>query len=194
MRRNATIQAILVVLLLAGASFACAKSSTPTSLENPIVSPPAEAYAGLRSMILTTDPETVGIAPSEAHPNVWGVLMEFQLSGTPVTLVALADGTTSLYFGNGGGMLGGGGIDDVAKASQNLVALAEAYYPEMTRVTEYPLPEAGAVQFYLLTFAGIYTAMAPQVDLVSGEHHLSPLFNAGNEVITQFRLQSPGAP
>lgn len=145
-------------------------------------------------MILATDPQTVGIAPSEVHPNVWGVLMECQLSGTPVTLVALADGTTSLYFGNGGGMLGGGGFDEVAKASQDLVALAEAYYPQMTKVTEYPLPEAGAVQFYLLTFAGIYTAIAPEGDLVSGEHRLSPLFNAGNEVITQFRLHSPGAP
>lgn len=152
---------------------------------------PAESYIHLRSMILNTNSKDIGIEPSETNPNVWGVLMEFQVSGTVVTLVSLADGTTSLYFSNGNGMIGAGQHAEVAKASKNFVALAESYYTQVEQTTEFSLPLPGRVKFYFLAFPGIYAAEKDQDRLVKQEDRFSTLFYAGNDVITQIRLHTP---
>ncbi len=54
-----------------------------------------------------------------------------------------------------------------------------------------PLPSIGRVIFYILTFSGAYTADADENELGEGKHHLSPLFYAGQDVITQIRLNTP---
>jgi phosphoglycolate phosphatase len=152
---------------------------------------PAEIYTGLRHRILTTNPKEVGIEQDSTMPNVWGILMEFQIAGTVATLVALADGTTSLYFSNGGGILGTGQHDAVAKITKDFIARAEGFYTPMPQANGFPLPRPGRVKFYILTFSGIYTAEVAEADLVNGTDTLSPLFQAGNEVITQVRRHTP---
>lgn len=151
----------------------------------------AEIYTNLRSMILNANPKDIGIEPSDAVPNVWGVLMEFRVSGTVVTLVSLADGTTSIYFSSGGGIIGAGEYEEVARASKNLVALAESYYNQVEPTTQFPLPLPGRIRFYLLTFSGVYTVERGEEQLVRQEDRFWPLFHAGNEVITQIRLHTP---
>lgn len=58
-------------------------------------------------------------------PAVWGILMETGYPQGIATLVSLADGTTSLYFSNGDGMIGGGQHANIAQASKAFVAAAE---------------------------------------------------------------------
>ena len=152
---------------------------------------PAEIYNELRSQLLSTNPNEVGIQQSPDIPNVWGVLLEFQISNTPVTLVSLADGTTSLYFGNGGGVFGGGEHEEVAQASKKLVALAEDFYDKMTPTAEFPIPMAGRMIFYVLTFDKSYTINVDEEELTSGKHDFSPLFALADEVISQIRVHTP---
>jgi hypothetical protein len=148
---------------------------------------PVEIYNGLRSQILSLEPSDAGIEPSGEMPNVWGILMETGYPQAIVTLVSLADGTTSLYFSNGGGMIGGGQHDTVAQASKSFVMAAENYYQQMTLTESFPLPAIGRVKFYVLTYSGIYTIDIDENDLGNRRHELSPLFYYGQEVITQFR-------
>jgi hypothetical protein len=152
---------------------------------------PADVYLGLRSRALTVDPKDIGLEPSDAVPNVWGMLMEFRISGTVVTLLSLADGTTSLYFSNGGGIIGGGQHEEVAGASRDFIALAESFFNDLAPATEYPLPSPNRVKFYFMTFSGAYTADVDQDELVEHGNSLSPLYYAGNDVITQVRLHTP---
>jgi len=70
-------------------------------------------------------PARLGVFPSEALPNVWGVLMETGYSPAVVTLVALADGTTSLCFGSGGGVIGAEKYGAVREATAAFIAAAE---------------------------------------------------------------------
>ena len=62
---------------------------------------PVETTRGLRNMILSLKPSEVGISPSKEYPNVWGIVMEIGFPSGLVTLVAMADGTTSLYQNRG---------------------------------------------------------------------------------------------
>lgn len=154
--------------------------------EKPVA--PAEVYTGLRNQILNSKPGAGGIEPSTERPNVWGILMETGHPEAVVTLVSLADGTTSLYFSNGGGMIGGGGYETVAQASKSFVIAAESFYQKMMLTDSFPSPDIGRVKFYILTYSGIYTIDIDLNELLDQKHELTPLFYYGHEVITQFRL------
>jgi hypothetical protein len=151
---------------------------------------PSPIYLQLRESIFRLDPANAGLAPTDAAPRVWAVMME---TGYPVgfaTLVSLADGTTSLYYSTGGGMLGSADYAPVADASKALVAQAENHLEELSADNIFPLPEVGQVRFIFLTYTGIYTSEAPEDLLASGDHPLSRLYALGRETLTQLRLLS----
>jgi hypothetical protein len=153
---------------------------------------PVQVIQNLRNMALTLSPDQIGIAQSPEYPHVWGVLMETGYPQVLVTLVSLADGTASLYFGHGGGVIGGGEHASVQQAVQAFIASAEEYHAELVPTSEFPLPDVGRVKFYLLTFSGVLTADADEDDLGDGGHDLSDLFYAGHNVIAQLRQISEG--
>jgi hypothetical protein len=144
-------------------------------------------------MILSLTPDVIGIRQSDANPNVWGVLMEFQIAGHVTTLVCLADGTTSLYFSSGGGVIGAGAYEPVANASSHLIAMAESYFPLMQLTRQFPLPSPSRVRFYVLTFSGTYTADRDESALKQLNDVFYPLFYAGHEVIAQIRHHASAA-
>jgi hypothetical protein len=153
----------------------------------------APIYTSMRNQILTLVPAEVGLGPSPQFPHVWGVLTEIGLDRGSATLVSLADGTTSLYLSSGGGFIGYGELAAVAAASQALVLEAERYCGTMVPATVFPLPAAGRIRFYVLTFDGALTAEADEGEVVAGRHVLAPLFHRSDDVITQVRLHSPQA-
>jgi hypothetical protein len=151
---------------------------------------PAPIYIDMRNRVITLDPKDVGIVPTKETPNVWGTLMEMGYPTAVVTLLSLADGTTSLYFGNGGGILGGGGHENVSNRSKAFIAMAEKFFRQMKTTEMFPLPLVGTVKFYIFTFSGVYTADVDEFDLGERKHAFSPLYDLGQDVITQLRLIS----
>ena len=131
-------------------------------------------------------------APSREHPNVFGVVMDTGFPKALVTLVALVDGTTSLYFGTGGGVIGAGEHEAVRSATLAFLACAEQDLELFAAAEESPLPAIGEVRFYLRTYAGLRSAQALEAKLVLGTHALSPLFVAAHVVITAVREHTDG--
>lgn len=152
------------------------------------INPPAQIYLQMRQRVLDTDPLSVGILPNDSASQVWGTMMEFATGNTAVTLVSLADGTTSMYFGNGGGVIGGGGDPAVAQASRDLVALAESYLDDMEPMQEIPLISGGIIRFITLTYKRLSSIDIPQARLFKGNHLFMPLFNQANRVISLLRM------
>ena len=148
----------------------------------------ATIYTTLRNAILTLVPQEAGIFPTPTAPQVWGVLMETGYNEGIITLVCLADGTTSLYFSHGGGILGTGETEPVARAARRVVEAAEAFLPGIPPTQAFPPPPAGQAQFIFLTFGGPHITQANEADLGYGRHALSPLFYCAHEVISQMRL------
>src|SRR5262249_10888815 len=108
------------------------------------------------------------------------------------TLVAVADGTTSLYFSTGGGVIGAGEHEAVADPSRRWLLAAQEFLPTLSPTLEPPLPEPGLTRFVAVTPGGLLDAGAPEAELGGGEPPLSPLFYAGHDVITQIRLLQGG--
>ena len=167
-----------------------AKQSAPAVSAASSVPEPAEVIRGLRQQVLTLVPEQIGVAPTPEHPRVWGVLMETGYPEALATLVSLADGTTSLYLGHGGGVIGAGEHTDVRKAAEQWLLQAEQHVGQLAPTEEFSLPPVGSVRFHLLTFTGARSGMGVEEELGSGGHELSPLFFAGHQVLSEVRKAS----
>jgi hypothetical protein len=75
--------------------------------------------------------------------------METGYPEAAATLVSLADGTASIYFSSGGGVIGGGPHDTIAAAARRFVSLSKNFLPAMaaTRSTRCPNPATSSSTF-----------------------------------------------
>jgi hypothetical protein len=147
----------------------------------------ADIYRDLRQQVLTLDPKSIGLAENSSN-HVWGVLMETRYPEGVATLVTIADGTVSLYFSNGGGVIGVGQHDGPRRACAEFISAAPTFVPFANAVTTFPLPALGNTRFYFLTFDGILSVEVKEDVLGNNRHALSPFFHVGHKVITQANL------
>ncbi len=154
---------------------------------------PADIYVDLRARALAITSELLDPERASEGP-VLAVLLETGYPEAVATLVALADGTTSMYFSNGGGIIGAGEHPRVAEASQRLLAVAAEHLPSFDeRAGEPPLPAIGESSLVAVLETGRASALAPEDDFGEGRHPLSPVFHAAHDVIYEVRLVDDAA-
>ncbi|WP_457098144.1 hypothetical protein [Lysobacter sp. P5_B9] len=107
------------------------------------------------------------------------------------TLVVLADGTTSLYFSNGGGIIGAGEKPDVREASRQFIGWGNRLVGSAESARSTQAPAKGSTKFFFLTFDGIRSYTAPEVELGEERDALAPLFHAGHAVIAAVHRAQP---
>jgi hypothetical protein len=152
--------------------------------------PHADVYMDLRQHVLHLTPDQLGEAFVGAP--ILALLMETGYPEAVATLVGVADGTSSLYFSNGGGVIGAGDHAAVAEATRRWLEAGRTVLPELSEVTDPPLPGVGRTQFVAVAPDGLRGAVAAEDDLGEGRHALSPFFYAAQDVITQIRLAEGG--
>jgi hypothetical protein len=97
--------------------------------------PPAEVYLGLRQQMLSLT--AAQLADDElADTPIPALLMVTGYPEAVATLVAVVDGTSSLYFSNGGGLLGAGTHETVAEASLRWLETGREFLPKLSGITE----------------------------------------------------------
>jgi hypothetical protein len=178
---------LIAILLIVFATLAC-RGNLPQKQE---AAPPSEVYLGLRDIWFTSTPEETGISVDPNSTTPYAVVMDIGFEEGTTTIVSSIAGDGSMYTSSGGGIIGGIDQETVRTASIGFVETAQDFVDHMELVTEYPLPGAENIKFYLITLNGVFTTEEVNADLLaSGDHELSPLFYAGNDVITELRLIS----
>jgi hypothetical protein len=152
---------------------------------NPAPYKTAEVYNDLRSHILRLTPAELGI---DTNHKVLAVLMETGYAEGAATLVAVLDGSASLYLSGGGGIIGAGENPGPSAAARKMVAIAADFASACTKTSEFPLPQNEHTRFYIVTPEGVLTSEAKHDDLGNRRCQLWPLFYAGHELITLMRL------
>jgi len=152
-------------------------------------------YFRLRDLALYSKriPNSMPIPSSPTEP--WGVVMDWVVSPTVAktattavaTVVALSDGSASVYFSSGGGLIGGQTHEAIRNAARQAVRVAAEFHSQMELTTTFPLPQPGIVVFYLLTDSGVYSSSAFESALKSHSQALSKLGDAMQAVITAYR-------
>jgi hypothetical protein len=120
--------------------------------------------------------------------------MEWRVDGDIALLVAIADGTVSIYFATGSGVIGAGQHESARRAAEAFLNTAEGHRHLLVAATQFPLPRGGRARFHHPTFEGELTAEAEERDLAARRHALAALFYAAQDVITAIRELSPGGP
>ena len=148
---------------------------------------PADAPA-LRANLLRAKPADFGLAATPELPRVWGAMMEMRIGSADVSLVAVAEGSTSLYFSTGGGVIGGGEHESVRAANRKLLGVIEKLFPAFV-AREVPVPVLnGAVSFAVFTYDGLRAARDTEERLRDRKSPLWPAYYIGQEIITALRL------
>jgi len=188
---------LLLLLVLAAVSLRVAagwltdRRALAQNVKKEVVTPESKSvYLGLRDQALKLKREKMGLPTPSKPTEPWAALMDWGLgsSGT-ATIVAISDGTASVYLSSGGGSIGGGqSHDSIRKAAQKMVSAAAEFQPDMRAANSFPLPHTGQIIFYVLTDAGVFTATASEGELSSHRHPLSKLADAAQEIMTQYRL------
>lgn len=145
----------------------------------------AEIYTEMREMVLKLKPADLKAADKT---KILAVVMDTGFPEAAFTLVATADGSASLYFSNGGGIVGAGEHRDGAIASKGLIEASADFVTMMKKTKEAPLVMPGMAAFYLVTEEGLFTVSAKEEDFGENRHPVSPLFHKAHELITAIRI------
>jgi len=151
---------------------------------------PAATMRRLRELAFHVTAAELELTPTDARPRVWGAIMELGYTTGIATLMTLAEGTTSLYFSNGGGVIGAGTHVAVRDAAERFLDLVESHLAALPVADSTPTPRIGRVRFYARTFEGTRGVEVGEDELSRQLHPLSPVFLAGHAVITAIRESS----
>ena len=151
----------------------------------------ASVYTGLRDQALGFGSVEIKAPPVVQGGRTLGVIMDLGHDTAVVSVVGLADGTASMYVSNGGGLIGLGENPAVAEAAKRWVAVAESA-PGLVEREADTLPPDGAVRFNVLTTGPVLVGEAAEQELHAGRDPLSPLYLAGQDLITEIRLVDEG--
>jgi len=140
----------------------------------------------MRAAMLSLTPADVHVG-LPAGRRLVGMVMETGIEDAAYSLVAIADGTVSLYFSNGGGTIGAGQHETVRTAAAQFLDLAEQFVSRASTTSRTPLPGDGEVFFYFRTPDEVLRYAAEEIDRGEERDEFSPLFFAGHAVISEIR-------
>jgi hypothetical protein len=152
----------------------------------------ATPYEGLRRNAIAA--VEMGLsAPGATHPDVSGLVADVPASGGFVTIVALNDGTTSMYTSTGGGTIGAGAQPQVAAASSSLLVSVQEHLTAFDRGDDGGFPPAGQVRLHVLTPAGgRYADISEDCFWGRAPHDLLPVIAGVQGVIGALRQTPAG--
>lgn len=120
--------------------------------------------------------------------------MDWAVKSGVATVVAVSDGSASIYYSSGGGSIGGGyARQAIRDAALHAISIAGKFLDGMQLTDNFPLPEGGGVIFYIVTERDVFTAMASVELLCANRHPLSELGNSMQTIITEYRLLESAA-
>ena len=180
----------LILLFLVARQRSQAPGATKSAASDATASGSKNVYEDLRGQALHGSRAKFGLPPGSGPNDPWGVVMDWGVEKGTVTVVALLDGSASVYFSSGGGFIGDAGQEPIRQAAQRAVAIAGETPSAGQLTTTFPLPQRGGVILYILTDSGVYMSRTTQQELKSTSHPLSKLGDAMQNVITEYRLGS----
>ena len=153
----------------------------------PEASMPDNPTLDLREQVLTR--AMLSGMESGNRDSVRCVVMDWNLGGGNVaTLVSFDDGTTSLYYSTGGGVIGAGSHAEVQRAAGQWRTQAAALRAGYAPASAFPMPPDDTQVFHLVTEgATLSTRPIPVDELKAGTHAFSAVANRAQEVIYRVR-------
>jgi len=123
-------------------------------------------------------------------PGSFGLIHEFWQRGVLVTLAAFNTGDLSLYFSNGGGILGGIQHENVAELVRKTIPLLGPLTPQLERSDDIEPPAQGEVTSTILTDEGRFRSRLNAMPEARKEDVNFQLLALSQGLITELRKAS----
>jgi hypothetical protein len=182
---------IIGIILVGGLVFyltSCKNKPTSDTSNVKVHNPKDNPFDGLRNMAFTATPEQLGLSLPTDKTVVYGIVMDWGMSGAVATTVSYQTGDASLYLSSGGGVIGGGQHQNVNSAAKQFVNLAQSYLDKVAKTETTDLPTEDEVKFYLLTNKGVFVGQEQMKNFENKSSRWLELFEEGNKVLTELRL------
>lgn len=147
----------------------------------------ADVYKNLRDMAFATSASELNITQKE-NAIVYGVIMETGLPDAVFSLIAFGDGSASLYFSNGGGIIGFGENEKPKQICLDYINYSNDFIKYAKKTDANKLPNNGETVFYFLTFDGLYFYKEKDSLLGNDKSPLSKLFYQAHELIAEAKI------
>jgi hypothetical protein len=147
-------------------------------------------YVPMRNMAFGIKPEQLGIN-LENDEQVYGSIIDMEAGdGKVATMICFRDGSASLYFSNGGGIIGAGQQDNVRQAVASYLTNIHQVLSIMELTDNYNIiPKEKHHIFYLLTRGGIYSLDISLKD-INKSKETNLLFSLSQMVLNEIRKAS----
>jgi len=106
-----------------------------------------DTYEGMRNLALNVTADHLKLTIPANTTLVYGVIMDWNLNESVMTLAAYITGAANLYLSTGEGFSGGGKHPSVGEAAAAFVAGAQEYLGRAMPVTTTDLPPKGCIRF-----------------------------------------------
>ncbi len=155
------------------------KAAVPTST--------LSEYDQFRQASLGVTAENLKLAISSGVLKVFGVVMDWDMSGTVLTLSTYITGAANAALSSGASITGGGKNPLVAEQASEFVMSAQEYITRAVPATPAGILVPGTVRFYLLTNHGLYAAQELLSSIQDESSPWTELFFNGNMVLTEIK-------
>jgi hypothetical protein len=152
--------------------------------------PPKEIYTDLRAMALGVDLSSLETPADESWSRAGVAMMEIGTERAVASIVAIADGTVSMYLSTGGGVIGAGEHDPVRAAAIRFRTVVAESRHLLSRGADFPLPQPGEVRFQARIGDDGFSGAATEAALRGGRDPLSPVYAAGQDLLAEIRFAS----
>jgi hypothetical protein len=186
-----TITYILLFLLQAGIIIYFVMRNRQARTAPPAVRDD-NTYEEIRRVAINVTPGQLKLTIPAAETFVYGMVMDWNMGETIVTLAAYITGAANMYFSTGGGITGGGRNPDAGEAAVEFVIAAQAFIDRSVPTTITGLPAPGMVKFYLLTNRHIYAAQEQAEHFEDNSSPWLSLCEKGNQVMIEMRKEGNG--
>jgi hypothetical protein len=149
---------------------------------------PKDTGKALRLMALESSPKDLGFSPDQDYPKVYGILMDWRVGEDTASILAMRDGTASLYTTSTFGVLGGQKHENVRRAAEQCTRIADQFLDKSTAAVNFSYPKEGEVFFYLLTYEEVRLCIGNEKAIHQSNDPTRPLFAAAQNLLTQLRL------
>jgi hypothetical protein len=119
---------------------------------------------------------------------VYGIAMDWNMRNAIVTVFSFTTGDASVYINTGQVFIGGYAHETLIKAAKEFVSLGQKFVSKAAKTDKIEPTNESKVDFYFLTKSGKYYIEDDLSLIENGKSELSELFEAGNKVITEYRL------
>ncbi|MBU2556953.1 MAG: hypothetical protein KJ578_04145 [Bacteroidetes bacterium] len=146
-------------------------------------------YLDLRTQAINVTPDQLQLK-LDNDKDIYGIVMDWNMGDAIVTVVSFKTGDASVYMSTGQAFIGGYAHETVINAAKQFVISGEKYFSKAIKTENSEPTKEQKVDFYFLTKSGRYYIEEDFTKIENSTSDLLGLFEAGNQVITEYRLKT----